>query len=218
MKALLGAFNQEKVLVGAFSVIVKNFADGSFAPLVLFIHHLIHINSDSPLVCVCRDLISVLAVTFLPPLVMNIINQASVYIKADNKHDLVITVNITIMMVLASIYLSVSSSLPSTPNIKPVEWFLLLNLMYPFFVILASVLVQVIFVFMIYKIFFFIFSQRQEAEIANYQSNKGSFEDKEKERAQKMKLKMLQLVASMINPLIYLTLLLFFIIIVSANS
>ena len=149
---------------------------------------------------------------------MNIINQASVYIKADNKHDLVITVNITIMMVLASIYLSVSSSLPSTPNIKPVEWFLLLNLMYPFFVILASVLVQVIFVFMIYKIFFFIFSQRQEAEIANYQSNKGSFEDKEKERAQKMKLKMLQLVASMINPLIYLTLLLFFIIIVSANS
>ena len=116
----------------------ENLAHGSFAALIAIA------------ILLCRDLVSVLAVTFLPPLVMNIINQASVYIKADNKHDLVITVNITIMMVLASVYLSVSSSLPSTPNIKPVEWFLLLNLMYPFFVILASVLVQVIFVFMIY--------------------------------------------------------------------
>ena len=33
MKALVGAFNQDKALVGAFSVIVK--ADGSFAALVV---------------------------------------------------------------------------------------------------------------------------------------------------------------------------------------
>ena len=33
MKALVGTFNQEKVLVGAFSVIVKT--DGSFAALVV---------------------------------------------------------------------------------------------------------------------------------------------------------------------------------------
>ena len=32
MKALVGAFNQEKALVGAFSVVVKT--DGSFAALV----------------------------------------------------------------------------------------------------------------------------------------------------------------------------------------
>ena len=32
MKALVGAFNQEKALVGAFSVIVKT--DGSFAALI----------------------------------------------------------------------------------------------------------------------------------------------------------------------------------------
>ena len=68
----------------------ENLADGSFAALIAIA------------ILLCRDLVSVLAVTFLPPLVMNIINQASVYIKADNKHDLVITVNITIMMVLAS--------------------------------------------------------------------------------------------------------------------
>ena len=33
MKALVGAFNQEKALAGAFSVIVKS--DGSFAALVV---------------------------------------------------------------------------------------------------------------------------------------------------------------------------------------
>ena len=96
------------------------------------------------------NLMSVFLVTYQPTILINIINQATNYLETESKCDLVITVNVTCMMVLASVYLSVSSSLPSTPNIKPVEWFLLLNLMYPFFVILASVLVQVIFVFMIY--------------------------------------------------------------------
>ena len=47
------------------------------------------------------------------------------------------------MMVLASIYLSVSSSLPSSPNIKPVEVWLLFNLAYPFLVILVNIVVNV---------------------------------------------------------------------------
>ena len=51
--------------------------------------------------------------------------------------------NITCMMVLTSVYLSVSSSLPPTPNIKPVEIWLLFNVAYPFLVIVASCLLQV---------------------------------------------------------------------------
>ena len=47
------------------------------------------------------------------------------------------------MMVLASIYLSVSTSLPSTPNIKPVEIWLLFNLGYPFLNILVNIILQV---------------------------------------------------------------------------
>ena len=49
------------------------------------------------------------------------------------------------MMVLASIYLSVSASLPSTANIKPVEWWLLFNLAYPLLVIMVNVVLQVCF-------------------------------------------------------------------------
>ena len=49
------------------------------------------------------------------------------------------------MMVLASVYLSVSSSLPSTASIKPVEVWLLVNLFYPLQVILTNVILQVSF-------------------------------------------------------------------------
>ena len=90
-----------------------------------------------------RDITSIFMVTFLPTILMNFINQASNYITGDTKYDLVYTINITCMMVLASIYLSVSSSLPSTANIKPVEVWLLVNLFYPLQVILTNVILQV---------------------------------------------------------------------------
>ena len=71
---------------------------------------------------------------------------------------MIYTINITSMMVLASIYLSVSTSLPrcpslyltqttgilfSTDTIKPVEKWLLFNLGYPFMVIISNIIEQV---------------------------------------------------------------------------
>ena len=82
-------------------------------------------------------------VTYLPTILMNMINQASNYITGNTRFDLVYTINITCMMVLASVYLSVSASLPTTSDIKPVEIWLLFNLASPFLVILVNVLLQV---------------------------------------------------------------------------
>ena len=90
-----------------------------------------------------RNILSILLVTYLPTLLMNLINQATNYISSPEKYELIITVNITCMMVLTSVYLSVSSSLPTTADIKPVEWWLLLNLAYPGFVIFFNILIQV---------------------------------------------------------------------------
>ena len=89
----------------------------------------------------------IIMVTYLPTLLMNLINQATNYISAvgeTDKYDLLITVNITCMMVLASVYLSVSTSLPATAVIKPVEWWLLANLAYPGLNIILNILIQVI--------------------------------------------------------------------------
>ena len=82
-------------------------------------------------------------VTYLPTILMNTINQATNYITGDTKYDMIYTINITCMMVLASIYLSVSASLPVTSDIKPVAVWLIFNLSYPFITILVNVLLQV---------------------------------------------------------------------------
>ena len=90
-----------------------------------------------------RKLGVIFMVTYLPTILMNMINQMTNYMTGDTKYDMVITVNITCMMVLASIYLSVSASLPTTSDIKPVEVWLIFNLAYPFIIILVNVILQV---------------------------------------------------------------------------
>ena len=93
-----------------------------------------------------RKFRSIFMVTYLPTILMNIVNQATNYIRMtnnDDKYSLIYSINITCMMVLASVYLSVSASLPSTANIKPVEVWLLFNLAFPLLVILVNVLLQV---------------------------------------------------------------------------
>ena len=88
-----------------------------------------------------RNILSIIMVTFLPTVLMNLVNQATNY--TDDNFDLVITVNITCMMVLASVYISVSNSLPVTAAIKNIEIWLIFNLAYPVMVILVNIILQV---------------------------------------------------------------------------
>jgi len=87
--------------------------------------------------------LSALMMTYLPTLLINIINQATNYITGDSKYQLLIEVNITSMVVLATIYVTVSTYLPSTAGMKPVENWLLCSLVYPFLVIITNVVLQV---------------------------------------------------------------------------
>ena len=83
-------------------------------------------------------------VTYLPTILMNIINQATVYVGSPGNCEFITTVNVTCMMVLASIYVSVSTSLPLTASIKPVDVWLIFNLGYPFMVIIITIIQQVV--------------------------------------------------------------------------
>ena len=85
---------------------------------------------------------SIFMVTYLPTILMNIINQATNYIRGEDRYQIIFELNITSLMVLASIYLTVSNSLPGSSNIKPVEIWLLFNLAYPFLVIIVNILLQ----------------------------------------------------------------------------
>ena len=90
-----------------------------------------------------RKLSNILLVTYLPTLLMNLINQATNYISSPDKYETIYAINVTCMMVLASIYLAVSTSLPTTAEIKPVEVWLLFSLFYPVLVIIVNILIQV---------------------------------------------------------------------------
>ena len=90
-----------------------------------------------------RKIGDIILVTYLPTFLMNLINQAANYISSPDKYETIYAINITCMMVLASIYLAVSTSLPSTTEIKPIEIWLLFSLVYPVLVILVNILMQV---------------------------------------------------------------------------
>ena len=98
-----------------------------------------------------RDIGSIFLVTYLPTILMNIINQATVYVGSPGNCEFITTVNVTCMMVLASVYISVSTSLPLTASIKPVDIWLLFNLGYPFMVIIVTIIHQVEIVFQFEK-------------------------------------------------------------------
>ena len=91
-----------------------------------------------------RDIVSIFLVTYLPTILMNIINQSTNYVRSPANCEFITTVNVTCMMVLASVYISVSTSLPITASIKPVEVWLLFNLGYPFMVIIINIIQQVV--------------------------------------------------------------------------
>ena len=91
-----------------------------------------------------RNIWSIFMVTYFPTILMNIINQSTNYVRSPANCEFITTVNVTCMMVLASVYISVSTSLPITASIKPVEVWLLFNLGYPFMVIIINIIQQVV--------------------------------------------------------------------------
>ena len=90
-----------------------------------------------------RDFTSIFTITYLPTILMNIINQATNYLDNTEHLELIITVNITSLMVLSALYISVSNSLPATSDIKHVDIWLLFSLFIPFCFVLLNILIYV---------------------------------------------------------------------------
>ena len=86
-----------------------------------------------------RDFKSIFCVTYLPTILINIINQFSIYLDTQEFLEAIITVNVTCMMVLSALYISVSNSLPATAEIKYIDIWLLYSLIFPFIIILINI-------------------------------------------------------------------------------
>ena len=91
-----------------------------------------------------RDFMSIFSVTYLPTILMNIVNQSTNFLDNSEFLEAIITVNITCMMVLSALYISVSTSLPTTSSIKFIDIWLLFSLIFPFVIILLNIMLYYI--------------------------------------------------------------------------
>merc|ERR1719445_2988343 len=82
-----------------------------------------------------RRLLGTFLTIFFPTILLNVIGYSTNHFKAFF-FEAVITVNLTSMLVLTTMFINVSNSLPKTSYMKMVDAWLLFNLLYPFIVVL----------------------------------------------------------------------------------
>ena len=84
-----------------------------------------------------RRLLSIILTVFVPTLILNVVGHASNYFK-EFFFEAVISVNVTAMLVLTTMFINVSNNLPKTAYIKMIDVWLLFNLIKPFNDILVT--------------------------------------------------------------------------------
>ena len=83
-----------------------------------------------------RRLLSVVTTVYIPTVLLNIIGHITNYFKPFF-FESAISVNLTVMLVLTSMFIAVVAGLPTTSYIKMVEIWLLFNLIIPFLDVLS---------------------------------------------------------------------------------
>ena len=78
-----------------------------------------------------RRLLATFLTVFLPTILLNVIGHTTNFFK-NFFFEAAVTVNLTVMLVLATLFISVSNSLPQTSYIKMVDVWLIVNLFVPF--------------------------------------------------------------------------------------
>ena len=78
-----------------------------------------------------RRLLSTILTVYTPTILLNIIGHSTNFFK-DFFFEAVITVNLTVMLVLVTMFISVSNNLPTTAYVKMIDIWLIFNLTIPF--------------------------------------------------------------------------------------
>ena len=88
-----------------------------------------------------RRLLSVMTTVYLPTLLLNIIGHITHYFKPFF-FESALAVNLTVMLVLTSMFISVVAGLPVTSYIKMIDIWLLFNLTIPFIDVLLTCIID----------------------------------------------------------------------------
>ncbi len=114
-----------------------------------------------------RRILATILTTYLPTFLLCIVCFSTNYFKAFF-FEAVVTVNLTSLLVLTTLFISVFNSLPTTAYVKMIDLWLIFNLLVPFFEVLLHT---------------FIDSLREEARDINHHGKSVSIGDHEKSEA-----------------------------------
>ena len=78
-----------------------------------------------------RRLLGTILTLYVPTILLNVIGHTTNYFK-DFFFEAIVTVNLTCMLVLVTMFISVSNGLPKTSYLKMVDYWLVFNLILPF--------------------------------------------------------------------------------------
>ena len=78
-----------------------------------------------------RNLLTIILTTFVPTVLLNMISYSTNHFKAFF-FEAIVTVNLTSMLVLTTLFINVSNSLPPTSYIKMIDVYLIFSLLIPF--------------------------------------------------------------------------------------
>ena len=92
-------------------------------------------------VTIGRRLLSFILTTILPTLILNLIGHSSNYFK-EFFFEGIISLNVTVMLVLTTMFISVSNNLPKTAYLKMIDTWLLFNLFKPFVDIIVQTYIE----------------------------------------------------------------------------
>ena len=85
-----------------------------------------------------RRLLGSFLTEFLPTILLNILGHSTNYFK-DFFFEASVTVNLTVMLVLTTLFISFSNELPKTSYIKMIDVWLIFNLLIPFVEVIIRV-------------------------------------------------------------------------------
>lgn len=77
-----------------------------------------------------RRLTGAIMTTYLPTFLLNIVGHSTVYFKP-KYFEAIVAVNVTVMLVLTTMFIGVTQTLPKTSSIKIVDFWLVFNLLIP---------------------------------------------------------------------------------------
>ena len=78
-----------------------------------------------------RHLLGVILTAYTPTILLNVIGHSTNYFKSFF-FEAVVTVNLTCMLVLATMFISISNDLPTTAYLKMMDYWLVFTLLLPF--------------------------------------------------------------------------------------